>query len=148
MSTTKRSDGPEQTVHGASDAEVETPVSGETAFSAAQQRRRRLVEEASLNNPFIANMKASGGNVGPAEAAIQRYIADGNLDDLPGKGQPLPEEPPPPFSDGFEEKMKRIVDKMLDEKQTLKPGEWRAAVAKSAALPDKKANTLSKTGVR
>eukprot|EP00747_Dinoflagellata_sp_TGD_P185758 gnl/TRDRNA2_/TRDRNA2_42468_c0_seq1.p1 gnl/TRDRNA2_/TRDRNA2_42468_c0~~gnl/TRDRNA2_/TRDRNA2_42468_c0_seq1.p1 ORF type:complete len:199 (+),score=41.05 gnl/TRDRNA2_/TRDRNA2_42468_c0_seq1:29-625(+) len=99
--------------------------------SAAARRRRKLMEEAADNNPFVA-AQMHGVGVGASEASIRKYIKDGHLDDLAGKGKPLPYRAPPPFVDDEEHRLQGVADRMLKEfAHDLEDGEWRKAFAKS-----------------
>merc|ERR1712150_79327 len=106
------------------------------------------MEEAKTENPFIA-AQLFGGAVGAAEASVQRYMRSGYMDDLAGKGKPLPYRPPPPFVDPVEHRLQGVVDRMTQERPELEEGEWRAAVTKSSIQHIRQeANRGSKTGIK
>jgi len=105
------------------DSEHDLDAAGKIA-----ELRRRRIEEARFDNPFIA-AQFIGNPVGAAEIAIRKYIRDGGLDDLEGHGKPLPDGPPPaPYVDPDDARIQRIVDRMTHEKQHVEKGEWRRAV--------------------
>ena len=103
-----------------------------TKVAGIRERRRRLVQDEADLNPFVASMMHSGGSVGPAEAAMRKYIKEGGLEDLEGSGKPLPDRAEPlPHVDRTEHQLDGIVNRMLQEKDDTDDGEWRRAVAKS-----------------
>uniref|UniRef100_A0A7S4QN33 DnaJ homologue subfamily C member 28 conserved domain-containing protein n=1 Tax=Alexandrium monilatum TaxID=311494 RepID=A0A7S4QN33_9DINO len=108
-------------------------ASSGSGLPSVQERRRKMMADAADQNPFIASMMQSGGSVGPAEAAIRKYIKEGGLDDLEGAGKPFPDKPPPPpFVDEAEHQLDGVVNRMLSEKDHLEEGEWREAIGKAA----------------
>mmetsp|Transcript_30054 Transcript_30054/g.75850 ORF Transcript_30054/g.75850 Transcript_30054/m.75850 type:complete len:195 (-) Transcript_30054:184-768(-) len=96
------------------------------------ERRRKMIEEARTDNPFIA-AQMSGGAVGAAEVAVRRYIRQGGLEDLEGAGKPLPYRAPPPYVDDAEHRIQGIIDRMNHERPDMEEGEWRATVGRASA---------------
>lgn len=131
------------------DADIEDSEHDIDAAQRLANRRQQLMEEARSDNPFIA-AQLVGGIGGPAEMAVQRWVKSGGLDDLEGKGKPLPDRPaPPPFVSQDEHHTQEVINRMEQERPDMEEGEWRAAVNKAGLADVVASNTFgNKGGVR